>query len=84
MRDWARELTMPTLLVNRDDDPLAPVAEMEELARLLPNCHGLTVLRDGGRFVTYTHAEEVNALLGDFFRAVAAPEPAGERQAETR
>jgi pimeloyl-ACP methyl ester carboxylesterase len=85
MRGWARELTMPTLLINRDDDPLAPVAEMEELERLLPNCHGLTVLRDGGRFVTYTHADEINALLGDFFRAMAsAAEPAGERQAETR
>ena len=71
MRDWARDLRMPTLLINRDDDPLAPVAEMEELAGLLPNCHGLTVLEDGGRFITYTHADEINGLLRDFFRVAA-------------
>jgi pimeloyl-ACP methyl ester carboxylesterase len=85
MRDWARDLRMPTLLINRDDDPLAPVAEMEELAGLLPNCHGLTVLEDGGRFITYTHADEINALLRDFFRVAAAdPDRAADQRAESR
>jgi pimeloyl-ACP methyl ester carboxylesterase len=85
MRGWARMLDVPTLLINRDDDPLAPVSEMEALAAALPRCHGLTVLRDGGRFVTYTHADEVNVLLADFFRAVAAgAEPAGEQSVERR
>jgi pimeloyl-ACP methyl ester carboxylesterase len=85
MRDWARGLALPVLLINRDDDPLAPVAEMQELADMLPRCHGLTVLADGGRFITYTHAEEINALLRDFFRAVAAEaEPAGEQRTESR
>ena len=58
---------------------------MQELADMLPRCHGLTVLADGGRFITYTHAEEINALLRDFFRDVAAEaEPAGEQRTESR
>ena len=36
MRDWAGTLRVPTLLIDRDDDPLAPVAEIEELAAMLP------------------------------------------------
>jgi pimeloyl-ACP methyl ester carboxylesterase len=81
MRDWAHALGVPVLLSDRDDDPLAPVAEMEELAAALPNCHGLKVLHDGGRFITYTWADEVNRLLRDFFADVAAGKP-GERRME--
>lgn len=76
MRDWAHTLRVPTLLINRDDDPLAPVEEMEELAQQLPNCHGLKVFRDGGRFITYTWADAVNGLLRAFFATVAAGTPA--------
>lgn len=75
MRDWAHTLQVPTLLINRDDDPLAPVEETEELAALLPRCYGVKVFRDGGRFITYTWAEQVNALLRDFFAKVAAGTP---------
>jgi pimeloyl-ACP methyl ester carboxylesterase len=60
------------LLINRDDDKVAPVDEMRELAELLPQCFGYEVLRDGGRFVTYTWAERVNELLRDFHRKVEA------------
>jgi pimeloyl-ACP methyl ester carboxylesterase len=74
MRDWAPTLQVPTLLVNRDDDPLAPVEETRELAALLPNCHGVEILPDGGRFLTYSCAEQVNSLLRDFFRKVAQQE----------
>jgi pimeloyl-ACP methyl ester carboxylesterase len=76
MRDWAHSLRTPTLLINRDDDPLAPVEEMEELAAALPNCYGLKVFRDGGRFITYTWADEVNKLLREFFATVEAGKPA--------
>lgn len=75
MRDWAHTLQAPTLLINRDDDPLAPLHEMEELASWLPNCYGLKVFHDGGRFITYTWADAVNGLLRDFFAQVAAGTP---------
>jgi pimeloyl-ACP methyl ester carboxylesterase len=71
MRDWAGSLDVPTLLINRDDDPLAPVEETRELAALLPRCHGVEIFEDGGRFLTYSRADEINRLLRDFFAAVA-------------
>jgi pimeloyl-ACP methyl ester carboxylesterase len=70
MRDWARSLEVPTLLINRDDDPLAPVEETHELAALLPRCHGAEIFHDGGRFLTYSRADEINRLLRDFFARV--------------
>jgi pimeloyl-ACP methyl ester carboxylesterase len=72
MRDWAATLQVPTLLVNRDDDPLAPVEETHELAGLLPKCYGVEILRDGGRFITYSWADEINRVLRDFFAKVAS------------
>jgi pimeloyl-ACP methyl ester carboxylesterase len=80
MAPWAHELRLPTLLIGRDDDPLAPVAELHELAALLPDCRGVHILRDGGRFVTYTWAERVTQLLREFFATATAtadaPRPA--------
>lgn len=70
MRDWASALDVPTLLVNRDDDPLAPVEETHELAALLPRCLGVEILADGGRFVTYSKAEEIDRILREFFARV--------------
>src|SRR5438309_11304625 len=72
MRDWAKGLNVPVLLINRDDDQLAPVAETHELAGMLPNCYGVKILRNGGRFISYTHAEEVERLLREFFAAVSS------------
>jgi pimeloyl-ACP methyl ester carboxylesterase len=72
MRDWAATLAVPTLLINRNDDPLAPVSETHELAGLLPNCAGVEILPDGGRFITYSWAEEINAMLRQLFAKVAA------------
>jgi pimeloyl-ACP methyl ester carboxylesterase len=74
MRDWAHMLHLPVLLIDRDDDPVAPVADLEELAALLPECYGLHVLRDGGRFITYTHAGEVDRLLREFYAKLRAEE----------
>jgi pimeloyl-ACP methyl ester carboxylesterase len=75
MFPWARTLDVPVLLVNRDDDAVASVEEMSELARLLPQCYGFEVLRGGGRFITYTWADRVNELLREFFGRVDRGEP---------
>lgn len=79
MASWAHRITVPTLLMDRDDDRVAPVAEMQELAVLLPQCHGLSVFNDGGRFITYTWADPINARLRAFFAAVKAGTPATYR-----
>jgi pimeloyl-ACP methyl ester carboxylesterase len=75
MYTWAHTLDVPVFLINRDDDKVAPVDEMGDLARLLPRCYGYEVLNDGGRFVTYTWAERVNELLRGFLARLAAGEP---------
>lgn len=79
MASWAHRITVPTLLMDRDDDRVAPVAEMQELAALLPQCHGLFVFNDGGRFITYTWADPINARLREFFAAVKAGTPVAYR-----
>jgi pimeloyl-ACP methyl ester carboxylesterase len=76
MYPWAHTLDVPVFLINRDDDKVAPVDEMGRLAELLPRCYGYEVLRDGGRFITYTWAERINELLRRFFDEVAVREPA--------
>jgi pimeloyl-ACP methyl ester carboxylesterase len=75
MYAWAHTLQMPVLLINRDDDKVAPVDEMAELVRLLPQCYGYVVLHDGGRFITYTWADRVNELLRDFHDKVGRGVP---------
>ncbi|MGB2953938.1 MAG: alpha/beta hydrolase [Gaiellaceae bacterium] len=72
MYSWAHTLRMPVLLINRDDDKVAAVEDMAELAKLLPQCYGYEILHDGGRFVTYTWADRVNELLRDFYAKVNA------------
>jgi pimeloyl-ACP methyl ester carboxylesterase len=73
MRDWAHTVTVPTLLVNRDDDPLAPVEETHELARMLPDCRRVEIVEDGGRFITYSWADRINGVLREFFASAAGP-----------
>ena len=72
MAPWAHTLHPPVLLIGRDDDPLAPAGELHELAALLPDCRGVHILEDGGRFVTYTWADRVTRLLREFFAAATA------------
>jgi hypothetical protein len=45
------------------------VAELEELAAMLPDCRGVHILPDGGRYLTYTWADRVAALLRAHFAA---------------
>lgn len=73
MRHWAHAVNVPTLLVNRDDDPLAPVEETHELAAMLPDCRDVEIVHDGGRFITYSWAEHLNRVLRDFFAGAVAP-----------
>jgi pimeloyl-ACP methyl ester carboxylesterase len=73
MREWAHGVKVPTLLVNRDDDPLAPVEETHELARMLPDCRGVEIVHDGGRFITYSWADRVNRVLREFFTSAVEP-----------
>lgn len=70
LRGKAQRLQTPTLLITTDEDPRATRADLEELAAALPDCRGVHVLPDGGRFVNYIQGDETNRLIRAFLADV--------------
>ncbi|MGH3104047.1 MAG: alpha/beta fold hydrolase [Gaiellaceae bacterium] len=77
LRGKTQRITTPTLLVTTDEDPRATRADLEELAAALPDCRGVHVVPQGGRFVNYVQGDEVNRLIRAFY-AQLADRPDGE------
>jgi len=70
MRKRLDQLTMPVLLINRNDDVLAPESKTRWLAENLPICAGYHVISGGDRFFMYSQADTVNRLMEEFLTAV--------------
>jgi pimeloyl-ACP methyl ester carboxylesterase len=70
LRRKAHSLRVPTLLVTTDEDPRATRADLEELSAALPDCRGVHVVPQGGRFVNYVQGDEVNRLIRAFYAGV--------------
>ncbi len=70
MRKRLDQLTMPVLLINRNDDVLAPESKTRWLAENLPVCAGYHVISGGDRFFMYSQADTVNQLMEEFLTAV--------------
>src|SRR6266480_1132133 len=66
MRGRLDQLTMPILLINREDDVLAPESKTRWLFEHLPNCVGYHVILGGERFFMYSQADTVNQLVEKF------------------
>jgi pimeloyl-ACP methyl ester carboxylesterase len=66
MRKRLDQLTMPILLINRNDDVLAPETKTRWLAESLPDCVGYHVISGGERFFMYSQADTVNQLVREF------------------
>ena len=81
LRPKARSLRVPTLLVTTDEDPRATRADLEELAAALPDCRGVHVVPQGGRFVNYIQGDEVNRLIREFYDGIGGPVPAAAAEA---
>jgi pimeloyl-ACP methyl ester carboxylesterase len=62
------QLTMPILLINRNDDVLAPEPKTRWLAENLPNCAGYHVISGGERFFMYSQADTLNQLVRNFLK----------------
>jgi pimeloyl-ACP methyl ester carboxylesterase len=60
------DLTMPILLINREDDVLAPESKTRWLSEHLPNCAGYQVISGGERFFMYSQANIVNECIENF------------------
>ena len=63
-------LTMPILLINRQDDALSPEAKTCWLAQHLPQCVGYHVIPGRERFFLYSEAELVTPLIEAFLAAL--------------
>ena len=59
-------LTMPILLINRQDDALSPEAKTSWLSQHLPRCSGYHVVPARERFFLYSEAEHVTPLIKTF------------------
>ena len=68
IRERLDALTMPVLLINRDDDVLSPEVKTRWLARKLSNCRGYHVIAGKERFFMYAQASIINPLIADFLR----------------
>lgn len=66
IHECLNQLTMPILLINREDDVLAPEPKTRWLAEHLPNCAGYHVISGGERFFMYSQAYVVNQLIEKF------------------
>lgn len=71
LRGKAQRLNVPTLLITTDEDPRATPADLEELAAALPDCRGVHVVPQGGRFVNYIQGDAVNDLIRQFYAGLA-------------
>ena len=80
LRETAKDLNVPALLLGADEDPRASREDLEELAAALPDCRGVHMVGQGGRFVNYVQGDEVNRLIRDFYASLSRePEPAASR-----
>jgi len=66
IRERLDQLTMPILLINREDDVLAPEPKTRWLSEHLPNCAGYHVIAGGERFFLYSQANIVNRVIANF------------------
>lgn len=66
IRDRLDQLTMPILLINREDDVLAPEPKTRWFSEHVPNCAGYHVISGGERFFMYSQAEVVNQFIANF------------------
>lgn len=80
MRARIQQLTMPVLLINRADDPLAPARTTQWLAEQLPACLTYSVIPARERFFMYARATEVTPLIETFLRQTSIEMASEEKQ----
>jgi len=66
----AESIFVPTLLVNGDEDNIAPYASIRKLADLIPNSR-LEVIKQSGHSGHFEHPDQFNKLVGSFLNESA-------------
>jgi 3-oxoadipate enol-lactonase len=68
-------VNVPVLVIGSDEDKVAPLEQMRELAAAIPQAR-LQVIHGAGHLVNIEKPVEFNAALGAFLRGVQQPSPA--------
>ncbi|HEX4204594.1 MAG TPA: alpha/beta hydrolase [Ktedonobacteraceae bacterium] len=68
IRKCVKALDMPILLINRQDDMLAPAEKTQWLATNLPHCVAYHVVNGRERFFMYSQDEIVTPLIATFLK----------------
>lgn len=74
IRERLDQLTMPILLINRQDDALSPESKTAWLAEHLPHCYGYHIVPGCERFFLYSEAGLVNPLIEAFLAKILRQE----------
>ena len=65
VRDVARKITVPTLLIAGDIDDITPITQQHELAKLFPNAK-LEIIKSVGHLTHYETPKEVSMAIEKF------------------
>lgn len=67
IRSALQTINTPVLLVNRSDDRIVSMADMNYICKNLPNCYGLKKVTGGGHMFYYGHAQEIVKFMEEFY-----------------
>jgi pimeloyl-ACP methyl ester carboxylesterase len=68
---------VPVLVIGSDEDKVAPLEQMRELAGAIPHAR-LQVIEGAGHLINIEKPREFNTALGDFLREVQQSRSAGK------
>ena len=69
VRDFAKKISIPTLLIVADQDDITSLAQQKELHRLFPQAR-LEIIENVGHLTHYETPGEVAAFIQDFTKEV--------------
>ncbi len=67
IRHNLHEIRCPVLLINRTDDLIVKMSDMQYLRDRLPNCLGLETVTGGGHMFHYTRSSRIIAFMEKFY-----------------
>ena len=71
IRSNLQEIGCPVLLINRTDDRIVRMEDMEYMRQRLPDCRGLRTVTGGGHMFHYTRSSEIIDFMEMFYEQIA-------------
>ncbi len=70
IRNNLHEIRCPVLLINRTDDRIVRMSDMEYMQERLPNCFGLKTVTGGGHMFHYTRSSQIIEFMDEFYEQI--------------